>query len=73
MDCFAGLDVSTRKTAICVISNDGEVLLEIETPTEPAAISTALKPFRPPADGHRYRRARDNRQAPASRSLCSQA
>jgi transposase len=46
MDCFAGLDVSTRKTAICVISNDGEVLLEIETPTEPAAISAALKPFR---------------------------
>jgi transposase len=40
------LDVSTRKTAICVISTDGEILLETETATEPASISAALKPFR---------------------------
>lgn len=43
---FAGLDVSAQKTAICVISDDGEILLETETPTQPDAIAAALHPYR---------------------------
>lgn len=43
---FAGLDVSTQKTAICVISDDGEILLETETPTDPEAIAVVLHPYR---------------------------
>lgn len=42
---FCGLDVSMAETAICVLDNDGQVLLQSTTPTEPAAIRQALTPF----------------------------
>ena len=43
---YAGLDVSTKKTAICVISDDGEIAFETEVGTDPEEISAALKPWR---------------------------
>lgn len=47
MPHFAGLDVSTRTTSVCVISEDGEVLLETSVTTDPDAIAAALRPWRP--------------------------
>lgn len=43
---FAGLDVSTRTTAVCVVSHEGEVVLETSVATEPDAIAAALQPWR---------------------------
>ena len=39
MTCFAGLDVSTKTTSVCVITSDGEVLLE-------TSVATQLRPSR---------------------------
>lgn len=46
MSHFAGLDVSMKTTSICVISTDGEILLETSVLTEPDTIAAALKPFK---------------------------
>ncbi|MDE0900923.1 MAG: IS110 family transposase [Erythrobacter sp.] len=45
MEYFAGLDVSIEETAICVVGDDGKVLLETEVPTEPELIAEALERF----------------------------
>lgn len=42
---FAGLDVSIEETAICVVDEQGAVLLQRAVPTEPEAIADALAPF----------------------------
>ena len=42
MEYFAGLDVSIEETAICVVGDDGKVVLETEVPTEPELIAEAL-------------------------------
>lgn len=42
---FAGLDVPVETMAICVVTRDGVVALEVEAPTDPAAIGAALAPF----------------------------
>ena len=45
MEYFAGLDVSIEETAICVVGDDGKVVLESEVPTEPELIAEALERF----------------------------
>lgn len=45
MEFFAGLDVSIEETAICVVGDDGKVVLETAVPTEPALIADALGPY----------------------------
>jgi len=45
MDHFAGLDVSIEETAICVVDEHGEVLMQCAVPTEPETIAGALRPF----------------------------
>lgn len=43
MKYYCGLDVSLNSTAICVVNQDGDLIRESETPTEPNAISQYLK------------------------------
>ena len=45
MEYFAGLDVSIDETAICVVSDRGETVLETSVATDPVTIATALKPY----------------------------
>lgn len=45
MDYFAGLDVSIEETAICVVTEGGEVILEASVATDPATIADVLEPF----------------------------
>jgi hypothetical protein len=45
MEYFAGLDVAMEETAICVIDQEGKVVLEIKVTTDPDAIFRALKPY----------------------------
>lgn len=45
MEYFAGLDVSIDETAICVVSEAGDVVLETSVATDPAAIAAALKSY----------------------------
>ncbi|GAA4773135.1 hypothetical protein GCM10023219_20430 [Stakelama sediminis] len=45
MEYFAGLDVSIEETAICVVGDDGKVVLETAVETNPAAIATALERY----------------------------
>ncbi len=42
MEYFAGLDVSIEETAICVVGDDGKVVLERSVATDPALIGEAL-------------------------------
>jgi transposase len=42
---YAGLDVSDKSTAICVIDNKGETQFEGSAETTPQAIAAALKPY----------------------------
>lgn len=46
MKAYAGLDVADKTTAICIVSADGEILLEASAATDPAAIGQVLKPYR---------------------------
>jgi transposase len=43
---YAGLDVSDKSTAVCVIDAAGVVVSEASVETEPVAIARALKPYR---------------------------
>ncbi|MGA7675916.1 MAG: IS110 family transposase [Rhizomicrobium sp.] len=45
MEYFAGLDVSMEETAICVVDNKGNKLLEATVPTEPEAIAEELSKY----------------------------
>lgn len=42
---FAGLDVASEESALCVIDDKGGVMLETKVASEPAAIAVALAPF----------------------------
>lgn len=42
----AGLDVADRSTSICVVTEDGDTVLEAIAETTPEAIAAILKPFR---------------------------
>jgi len=45
MEYFAGLNVSIEETAICVVGDDGKVVLERSVATDPALIGEALKRY----------------------------
>ncbi|MGI9436256.1 MAG: IS110 family transposase, partial [Geminicoccaceae bacterium] len=42
MRYFAGLDVSLKETAICIVDESGEILKEFRAASEPEALITAL-------------------------------
>ena len=42
---FAGLEVSIDVTAVCVVDDQGAVVMQCSVPTEPEAIAKALAPF----------------------------
>jgi transposase len=46
MPLYAALDVALEKTALCIIDRDGVVVLEINVPSDPAALADRLAPFR---------------------------
>ncbi len=43
---YAALDVSMKKTAICVMDHDGHLVREVEAPTCPDALAEALRAYR---------------------------
>jgi transposase len=45
VEYFAGLDVSIETTAICVVDENGAVMLEDSVATSPDSIAMALEPF----------------------------
>ncbi len=45
MNIYAGLDVSLRETAVCVVDAEGNVLLERKVLSEPDALATVLQPY----------------------------
>jgi transposase len=45
MEYFAGLDVASEETAICVVDRDGEIVLETSVATDPDAIFESLKRY----------------------------
>ena len=45
MDYFCGLDVGMDESAICVVDDKGEVVLQTTAVTDPEAIRTSLKPY----------------------------
>ena len=46
MEYFAGLDVSMKETAICVVDGQSKVVVETSVPTDPEAIAAALANWR---------------------------
>ncbi len=46
MEHFAGLDVGTKATSVCVIDQEGGIVFEAEVPTDPDALTRALKKWR---------------------------
>lgn len=42
---FAGLDVATAETAVCVVDDKGDVVLETKVASDPPSIAEALHPF----------------------------
>ena len=45
MDYFCGQDVGMDASAICVVDDKGEVVLQTNAVTDPDAIKAALKPY----------------------------
>jgi transposase len=45
MEYFAGLDVSMDETAICVVTDGGEVVLQASVATDPAMIAAVLESY----------------------------
>lgn len=45
MQHFAGLDVATVESALCVLDQDGTIVFEAKVETHPEAIAKALRPF----------------------------
>jgi transposase len=45
MDYFAGLDVSMKETAICVVDGDGKIVMEVVVATDPEAIRSAMEGY----------------------------
>ena len=43
MNYFAGLDVSLKRTAICIVDRDGNIVREGVTDTEPEALISWLR------------------------------
>jgi transposase len=45
MEHYAGLDISLKLTAVCVVDERGRVVAAGKVPSEPAAIAAFLQPF----------------------------
>lgn len=45
VEYFAGLDVATVESALCVVDDKGDVVLEARVASDPASIAAALHPF----------------------------
>jgi transposase len=45
VEFFSGLDVGMDETAICVVDDKGNVVLQTTVVTDPEAIKLALKPY----------------------------
>ena len=43
MKCYAGLDVSLKKTGVCVIDEEGTIIREGNVPSEPEDIAARLR------------------------------
>lgn len=43
MKLFVGLDVSLAKTAVCVLTEHGEIIEEVEVTSEPEPLSSLLE------------------------------
>ena len=43
MDHFAGLDVSVKKTSVCIVDDTGKIVREVKVPSEPEALLAVLK------------------------------
>lgn len=46
MDLYAALDVSLKKTSVCILDLEGHTVLEKVIPSEPEAIASCLGPYR---------------------------
>lgn len=42
---FCGLDVAVAETAVCVIDDKGQAVLETKVPSDPPSIAAALTPY----------------------------
>lgn len=42
---FCGLDVATAETALCIVDDKGDVVLETKVASDPPSIAAALQPF----------------------------
>jgi len=45
MEHFAGLDVGTKASSLCVVDQDGTIVFEADIPTDPDLLARALKPW----------------------------
>ena len=45
MKHFAGLDVSLERTSVCIVDVDGNIVRELKTASEPAALRAALEGY----------------------------
>ena len=43
MDHFAGLDVSVKKTSVCIVDDTGKIVREVKVASEPEALLAVLK------------------------------
>ena len=43
MDHFAGLDVSVKKTSVCIVDDTGKIIREVKVASEPEALLAVLK------------------------------
>ena len=44
MDHFVGLDVSVKKTSVCVVDDTGRIVREVKVASEPEALLSVLSP-----------------------------
>ena len=47
MDHFAGLDVSVKKTSVCIVDDTGKIVREVKAGSEPEALLAVLKSTSP--------------------------
>ena len=50
MSLYAGLDISVKKTALCVVNGNGRVLLETTVDSSPDVIAERLREFEQPIE-----------------------
>ena len=44
MDHFAGLDVSVKKTSVCIVDDTGSIVREVKVASEPEALLPVTNP-----------------------------